>query len=115
MAREETELESSLAFQIKAYKLPPPVRELEFAKKAMRRMWRFDFAWPALHIAAEIEGGVWVRGRHTRPGGFTKDAEKYNAAAALGWRVLRFTNHMVEDGRAIDALRAVLSEGGHSS
>ncbi len=111
-AIDESPLESTLAFQIKAYRLPTPVRELRFAKEALRRMWRFDFAWPDRKLAVEVEGGMWIRGRHQRAKGFAADAEKYNAAAALGWRVLRFTSDMVEDGRAIDSLRAVLSEGG---
>ena len=42
-------------------------------------------------MALEIEGGVFSRGRHVRPMGFLADMEKYNAAAVLGWRVLRCT------------------------
>lgn len=66
--------------------LPAPVAELHF--HAARR-WRFDYAWPEHRIALEVEGGVWSRGRHTTPAGFLADMEKYNAAAVLGWRVLR--------------------------
>ena len=40
-------------------------------------------------IAVEIEGGVWIGGRHTRGKGFLRDIEKYNEAAAMGWRVFR--------------------------
>jgi very-short-patch-repair endonuclease len=54
------------------------------------RRWRFDIAWPDLKVAVEVEGGVFVRGRHNRPTGFINDCEKYNAAAVMGWRVLRF-------------------------
>lgn len=53
------------------------------------RLWRFDFAWPKLALAVEVEGAVWTGGRHTRGGGFTQDAEKYATAMLLGWRVLR--------------------------
>lgn len=109
MTYESSPLEDTLEFQIRAYHLPAPVRELVFARP---RRWRFDFAWPDRRLAAEVEGGTWIRGRHQRPRGFAADAEKYNAATALGWRVLRFTSDMVEDGRAIDALRAVLRGGG---
>lgn len=55
------------------------------------RMWRFDYAIPACKIALEVEGGVWTRGRHTRPRGFLGDIEKYNAATLMGWRVFRTT------------------------
>jgi len=51
-------------------------------------------------LAAEIEGGAWTQGRHTRGAGFLKDMEKYNFASILGWSVLRFTPQQVENGEA---------------
>jgi len=72
--------------------LPRPAVEYRFHPT---RRWRFDFAWPALRLAVEIEGGEWNRGRHTRPRGFADDCEKYNAAAVSGWLVMRFTGGMV--------------------
>ena len=72
-----------------------PEREFRFHPV---RMWRFDFAWPLYKIAVEIEG----RGRHQSFGGFVKDAEKYNRAAIMGWRVLRYTPAMVTRGDAIN-------------
>lgn len=64
---------------------PEHVPEREYRFLTTRR-WRFDFAWPTLRIAVEIEG----RGRHQTVVGFRNDCEKYNAALRLGWRVLRF-------------------------
>lgn len=67
-----------------------PLRELAFAAP---RRWRFDFAWPDWRVAVELEG-LGRRGgmsRHQRPLGMSRDCEKYNAAAVLGWTVLRFT------------------------
>ena len=55
------------------------------------RKWRLDFAIVGLKIGIEIEGGVWTNGAHTRGKGFVDDMEKYNAAATLGWVILRFT------------------------
>ena len=55
------------------------------------RKWRIDFAIVKLKIGIEIEGGVWSNGAHTRGKGFIEDMEKYNAAATLGWVILRFT------------------------
>lgn len=60
------------------------------------RKWRVDFAMipidvPVAPVAVEIEG----RGRHQSIGGFSADAEKYNALAALGWRLFRFPAHVV--------------------
>lgn len=75
-----------------------PVFEREY--RFCERMWRFDFAWPAVKIAVEIEGGVHDgarRGRHMRMGGFEKDCEKYNFAALDGkWRIIRLTQNMVQ-------------------
>lgn len=73
------------------------------------RKWRFDFAWPERAIAVEIEGGTWVQGRHNRGAEFERDAEKYAEATIAGWRVLRFTTDMVEDGRALEFTRRALS------
>lgn len=53
------------------------------------RQWRFDFAFLEERVALEVEGGIWVSGGHSRGSGVKKDIEKYNAAAVLGWRVLR--------------------------
>lgn len=64
------------------------VKEHRFHPK---RKWRFDYAFPAAKVALEVEGGVWTRGRHTRPQGFLGDIEKYNTATLMGWRVFRTT------------------------
>ena len=61
-------------------------REYRFAPP---RRWRFDYAFPQHKVAVEVEGGVWIRGRHTRGAGFVKDLEKYSEAAILGWAVIR--------------------------
>ena len=100
-----------MAWQIKVSGLPDPTRELRFAPP---RRWRFDFAWPDLMVALEVDGGTWTRGRHSRPGGFEADCEKLNAAASLGWRVLRVTGDMVRDGRALAAVLAVLDNANFS-
>jgi len=42
---------------------------------------------------------LWIRGRHNRPLGYMRDLEKYNTAANMGWRVLRFTPRDVKLGR----------------
>lgn len=67
-------------------RLPIPKEEFRFNQL---RKWRFDFAWPEHMLALEVEGGVFSGGRHTRGAGFAKDMEKYNEAAAAGWRVIR--------------------------
>lgn len=78
------------------------------------RQWRFDFAltWfteDTQRFGIEIEGGSWINGRHNRASGFIKDMEKYNHAALMGYRVLRFTPQQVLDGSAIEFIRLVLA------
>lgn len=75
--------------------LPEPVKEFAFCSD---RKWRVDRAWPRYRLLVEIEGGVWNQGRHTRPDGFRKDAEKYNTAASMGWTLLRFTDIEIKGG-----------------
>ena len=62
-----------------------PVAELQFAPD---RKWRFDFAWPHKKVALEVQGGLFVNGRHSRGAALMKEHEKLNRAAAMGWRVL---------------------------
>ena len=67
-----------------------------------------DSAFPAEKIAVEIEGGIWGAGRHNRAQGFEADAAKYNCAAKMGWRVLRYSTRMVTDGIAIRDVLEIL-------
>lgn len=83
----------SLDVQCRAFDLPEPVAEFRFHPD---RRWRFDYAWPDRKVAVEIDGGVWIQGRHNHPTGYLRDMEKLNAAAELGWRVLRFATGKVD-------------------
>lgn len=83
-----------------ARRLPRPEREFRFAKP---RLWRFDWAWLDRKVALEVEGGFYGRGKpcpvcgrrkvagHTSIQRLLTDSEKYNEAAARGWRVIRCT------------------------
>jgi hypothetical protein len=81
-----------------------PVPEYEFHPT---RKWQFDYAFPLLKIAVEIEGGIWRQGggAHSHPLNIERDIEKYNAAAILGWRVLRYAPEDI--GNAINDLRRI--------
>lgn len=68
--------------------IPEVVEEYRFHPV---RRWRFDYAIPLLKIAIEYEGIISRKSRHTSITGYTKDAEKYNEAAKMGWKVLRYT------------------------
>ena len=102
-----SQLEDTLAFQLKVYKLNNFVREYKFLPD---RRFRFDFADPKLKVAIEVEGGIYHIGGHSSITGLIRDMEKNNLAVLNGWKVLRFNNHMVEDGIAIDFIRRVIEK-----
>lgn len=102
LPRARSEGEETLALHLRTEpRIPAPVRQFRFCA----RRWTFDFAWPELNLAVEVEGGTWTQGRHSRGSGFARDAEKYNAAALLGWRVFRCTTAMVRSGEALRLIR----------
>lgn len=72
------------------------------------RKWRFDFANPEEMIAVEVEGLSRGKSRHTTFAGYRGDCEKYNEAAILGWKVLRFTDKEVKSGEAIQTIERAL-------
>jgi hypothetical protein len=98
--------QAELARQLALLGLPEPTWEHVFAPP---RRWRFDGAYVDAKVAFEIDGGVWSGGRHNRGSGYVKDMEKLNTAAVNGWRVLRFTYEMVEDGTAARLILACYS------
>lgn len=106
--RKGEDLEGILASQMRLAGLPEPVREYRFARESLGRQWRFDFAWVDHLVAVEVEGATYADGRHTRGSGFAADCEKYNAAARLGWRVLRYDGNMVKRGEALGDIEAAL-------
>lgn len=87
------------------YGIPKPEDEYRFHPD---RKWRFDYAWPDFKVALEIEGGAWTGGRHNRGNGFIADMEKYNAAAQLGWRLIRITPQQVLTTKTVETLKACL-------
>jgi very-short-patch-repair endonuclease len=80
-------LENRFQMLWKAVDGPPLEREYRFHAK---RRWRADFAHLEARVLIEIEGGIWVNGRHNRAAGFNADLEKYLEAGLAGWRVFCF-------------------------
>ena len=118
-----SKLEDQLSLQIRAAKLPEPIREYRFAAyivggpgRGLRvalsekglKDWRFDFAWPYLKIAVEVEGGGWSNGRHTTGKGFSADLQKYNAAMQNGWTVYRCDSALIKSGKALITIEKLL-------
>jgi len=101
----KSNLEQHFLLLIKDAKLPIPEQEYKFCKD---RKWRFDFAYPDLKIAVELEGAVWTQGRHTRGQGFINDTIKYNNAVVNGWKVLRYTSETIQN--SIEDIKILLDK-----
>ena len=71
-------------------------REVQFARH-LKRKYRFDFAHTKSHVAIEIMGGIYNRGAHVRPAGYTSDCEKSLLARELMWSVVSLTSDMIDD------------------
>lgn len=76
----------AVAWRLCAPVSPIPEREYRFHPE---RKWRFDFAFPQSKVAVEVDGGQFAfrGGRHATDA----DREKLNTAAAMGWRIIRFS------------------------
>ena len=102
------EFELKLALGLKALKID---FEQEF-KFHPSRKWRADFHLKGRMILIEVEGGIWSGGRHTRGKGYIGDMEKYNAAAMLGYQVIRFSTEQVKSGLAIQQIEKMVGDLG---
>ena len=72
------------------------------------RKWQADFRIDDMPILVEVEGGVFSNGRHTRGEGYTKDCEKYSAAAVNGWFVIRGTTAQIKEGLVIQWIEKLI-------
>lgn len=105
-----SQLEVTLDRQMCLCRLPVFETEYRFDDRPKARKWRFDFAWPSLKIAVEVEGGTWSNGRHTRGAGYIADAQKYNEAVLQGWHVLRFTGEAIKSGEAVTQIERLIQQ-----
>ena len=120
-----SKLESQLALQMRAVKLPEPEHEYRFAamatggtgtgvrqriKASGMKDWRMDFCWPDLMLAIEVEGGGWTNGRHTRGSGFEADIKKYSEAMRLGYTVYRCDGRLIKNGEAVQVIETLYDQ-----
>lgn len=75
-----------------------------------KRRWKFDYCYTREKLAIEIEGGIWIRGRHNSPKGFKKDMDKYNHATLLGYRLLRFAPDELMRAKTHDLIKECLEQ-----
>lgn len=91
--KEASSLEQAFMIAWNGTGYPTPEQEYRFHPT---RKWRFDFCWPSIKLAVEAEGGLYSNGRHNRALGYIGDMQKYNAAAELGYTVLRYHKFDIE-------------------
>ena len=102
-------LEDRFLLLWKAAQGPPLEREYRFEPK---RRWRADFAYLQARCLIEVEGGIWIQGRHNRAAGFNADLEKYLEAGLQGWRVFRFGAEQITMKNVERLVREVLTASG---
>jgi len=90
-------LEDMLAMMLDDNKIKY-IREYKFKDD---RKWRFDFVLPDYKLAIEIQGGIYIMGRHSRGRELENEYEKFCEAVLLGWYIMPFTPRMVTKGIAI--------------
>lgn len=67
------------------------------AKSKRSKRYRLDFAHPNSRTGIEIQGGVYMRGRHVTGSGYERDCRKYNLAYTSGWTIFLLTSTMAKD------------------
>ena len=99
---EEKKWEDTLFYQIKVVGIPLPERQYKFHPK---REFMADFCYQGIHLIIEVDGGIWMeKSGHTSGAGYERDRRRDLEAFLLGYRVVRVTSAMVEDGTAINGI-----------
>lgn len=88
----------------------PEKFEKEYRFSSLRN-WKIDYYFKLSRLAVEIEGGIWIQGRHNRASGFIKEMEKYNTMAKYRMYLMRFTPDQVESGEALIEIKKWFMEG----
>ncbi|MFI5274988.1 MAG: hypothetical protein ACHQ4H_18310 [Ktedonobacterales bacterium] len=84
---------------------------LQYTFLAHRR-FRLDAAYIPQRLAIEIDGDLWApHSGHTSGAGAFRDREKGNELACYGWRLIRLTRAMLEDGSALTYVERALKHG----
>lgn len=102
----DSSIEAELELMLRANRIPEAVRQCDWWHPV--RKWRLDFFWPDAGLAAEVDGGLYVNGRHNRGAAMEEQYIRDQEAAMLGIRVIRFSPKQVKSGRAVEVIRALL-------
>jgi hypothetical protein len=86
-----------------------PRPRFEFSHIPSRR-FRLDIAWPSQRIGIEVQGGIWIQGKHGRGSGIRKDMDKRNLQIIGGWRVLEVEPRELCSQKTVDFVKALWNE-----
>ena len=87
--------------------IPEPTYEYKF--HSVRR-WKMDIAWPEQKVFLEVQGGIFVNGRHSRGAAMLKEWDKVNAASCMGWRILYCQPKDVCTIDMVDVIKTALNQ-----
>ena len=102
----------------KSLGIPAPEPEYEFAADIGRK-WRMDYAWPTKDngyltgggVFLEIQGGLFMTGRHNQGAAMLKEYEKLNTAAIRGYRCIMCSPRQFSSGEALTWVAMALKGG----
>ena len=60
-------------------------------------------------IVLEVEGGIFIQGRHSRGAGMKGDFDKYNEAAIIGYRIIKVIPTELCSFKTISLLKRILT------
>lgn len=104
----DSPIEAELELMLRANRVEPaPLRQVDNWHAGGRR-WRLDFYWPEQGLAAEVDGGLYVNGRHNRGAAMEEQYFRDQEAAMQGILVVRFSPKQVKSGRVVDVIRRLL-------
>ncbi|MCU1395797.1 MAG: hypothetical protein JWM34_4225 [Ilumatobacteraceae bacterium] len=89
----QSDLENRVFDEIRRQGLPMPVTQHRIVLPDGTKI-RFDFAWPTLRIALEVDHPFWHAGRRASH----RDNHRDLLAATIGWQTTRITDLDVEAG-----------------
>jgi very-short-patch-repair endonuclease len=92
-------LEQHFAKVVVEAKLPTPVREYQFFR------YRFDFAWPKIKVAVEVDGEHHKKGDQLR-----SDKRKDRVAKIHGWVVIRADRNSIHSPEFLNKVRKTIRE-----
>jgi hypothetical protein len=97
-----SKLEAKFELLWRASNGPKLEREYHFCPM---RKWRTDYFHRESGTLIEIEGGMWMGGRHQKGHGFSADAIKYNVATFLKYKLYRLPSSLLTIDYVADLVR----------